>query len=127
MDYCDAFFAPPSNHRKGHVFHVIVFKKGTLQVIDDNVDGPVGGIPHLGIVISPGGNNLDLNGRFFKIWERTLPGRLRNSAWIIAFQCSSKASVNFFIEGSGCWKVSVTTALEFVPVLCCSASGRCPV
>ena len=47
------------------------------------------------------------------------------AAWIIAFQCSSSASVNFFIAGSASPMVSVTTRLALTPWLCACASGSC--
>ena len=58
------------------MLQVVILKEDTLQVVDDDIDGPVGGIPQPGVVAPPGGNYLDLYERFFKVWKRALPGRL---------------------------------------------------
>ena len=59
MDHCDTFFSPPPNYRKSHVFHVVVLKKDTFQVVDNNIDGSIGGVPQPGVVAPPWCNNLN--------------------------------------------------------------------
>ena len=61
------------------MLQVVVLKKDALQVVDDDIDRPIGGVPQPGIVTPPGGNNLDLHERFFKVWKRALAGRLFDS------------------------------------------------
>ena len=48
-DYATCF-APRSNHRKSHVLQIIVPEKDALQVIDNEVDRPVAGVPELAVV-----------------------------------------------------------------------------
>ena len=50
LNGCAADFAPRSNHRKGHVLQIIVPEKDALQVIDNEVDCPVAGVPELAVV-----------------------------------------------------------------------------
>jgi len=66
-DYCHTFFSPPSDHRKDHMLHVIVLKKDPFQVVEDNLDRPVGGVPYLSVVAPSGSNDLDFHEGFFKM------------------------------------------------------------
>ena len=56
---CHTHFAPRSLYAEGHVLEVVIVEKDTLQVVDDHIDGPVRGIPDLGIVGAPGYINPD--------------------------------------------------------------------
>lgn len=58
------------------MLQVIILKKDTLQIVDDDIDGPVGGVPQPGVVAPSGGDNLDFYERFLKARERALPGCL---------------------------------------------------
>ncbi len=40
-------FAPGRLRTKGHVLKIIIPEEDVLQVVDDHMDGPVGGVPHL--------------------------------------------------------------------------------
>ena len=42
---CQTHFAPRSLYAEGHVLEIIIVKKDTLEVIDDDIDGSVGGVP----------------------------------------------------------------------------------
>lgn len=68
--------APSPDHRKSHVLHIIVTKKDALQIVQDDLDGPVGGVPYPGVVAPFGGCNLDLHKGLFKMRQRSLSGRL---------------------------------------------------
>lgn len=74
----DTFFAPPSDHRKGHVLHIVVTEKDALQVIENNLDRPVGGVPHPRVIAAPRRDDLNLYERFFKIRQRFLRRRVRD-------------------------------------------------
>ena len=50
LNDCATCFAPRSNHRKSHVLQIIVPEKDALQVIDNEVDRPVAGVPELAVV-----------------------------------------------------------------------------
>ena len=58
------------------MLHIVVLKEDALQVVDDDVDSPVGGVPQPGVVSPPRGDDLQLHHRFFKMWERPLTGCL---------------------------------------------------
>jgi hypothetical protein len=42
---CQTRFAPVGLYAEGHMLEVVVVEKDTLEVIDDDIDGPVGGVP----------------------------------------------------------------------------------
>ena len=44
---CHTDFAPAGFDAAGHMLEVIVIEKDTLQVGDDHIDGPIGGIPNV--------------------------------------------------------------------------------
>ena len=64
--FCHTDFAPAGLNAAGHMLKVIVIEKDTLQVVDDHVDGPVGGIPDLAIIGPSGCGDADMNMGFFK-------------------------------------------------------------
>ena len=41
---------PLPDHEKRHMLDVVIPKKDTLQVVDDDVDGPVGCVPDIRVV-----------------------------------------------------------------------------
>ena len=68
------------------MFYVVVQEKDTLQVVEDDLDGPVGGVPHSGVIAPPGGD--DLYGWQQTPVQRTVasptagsPRRWRRGAW----------------------------------------------
>ena len=75
-DNGDALFAPASDDGKGHMLHVFVMEKDAFQIVDDDVDGPVGGVPYLGVVGAPRRDDFDLDEGFFKIGQRFFLPRL---------------------------------------------------
>mgnify|MGYP007025278583 CR=1 FL=1 len=50
-------------------WQVVVLKKDTLQIIEDDLDGPVGGVPQPGVVTPSGCDDFYLHKRFFIIRE----------------------------------------------------------
>lgn len=50
LNDCAACFTPRSDHGAGHVLQIIVPEEDTLQVIDNEVDRPVAGVPELAVV-----------------------------------------------------------------------------
>lgn len=52
------------------MLHVVVLKKDTLQIVEDDLDSPVGGIPHLGVIASSWSHNPDHYKGFFEIGQR---------------------------------------------------------
>lgn len=60
------------------MFHIVVLKKDTFQVVDDNIDSPVGGVPQLSVVASSRRNDLSFNHRLIKIGEWSLLRSLLN-------------------------------------------------
>ena len=44
---CHTNFAPAGLDAAGHMLEIIVIEKDTLQVGDDHIDGPIGGIPNV--------------------------------------------------------------------------------
>ena len=42
---CQTHFAPRSLYAEGHMLEIVVIEKDTLEVVDDDIDGPVGGVP----------------------------------------------------------------------------------
>ena len=65
-DLCHTDFAPAGLDTAGHMLEVIVIEKDTLQVVDDHVDCPVGSIPNLAVIGSPGCGDPDMNMGLFK-------------------------------------------------------------
>ena len=122
----DAFFTPPAEHGKGHMLQIIVPEEHPLQVVDDGVDGPVGGVPHVGVVRPPGGDDGDLHHRPSEMRKRFLPCRLGNGGVDHGLPGSSSASDIRFMEGRGSWSVSVTTRPVFLPSLWDGARRSCP-
>ena len=53
-DFCHTDFTPAGFYAARHMLEVIVIEKDALQVVDDHIDGPVGGIPDLLIIGSSG-------------------------------------------------------------------------
>ena len=51
---------------------VIVIEKDTFQVVDDHIDGPVGSIPNLAVIGSPGCGNADMHMGLFKVRDTDL-------------------------------------------------------
>ena len=66
-DLYHTHFAPAGLDAAGHMLEVIVIEKDTLQVIDDDIDGPVGSIPHFPVVGPSGGGDPNVNMGLFKI------------------------------------------------------------
>ena len=69
---CPAIFAPVGDDPASHMLEIIIIEKDTLQVIDDHIDGPVGGVPDLGIVGSSGGIDPDQHKSLFKVGDTGL-------------------------------------------------------
>ena len=42
---CQTHFAPAGLYAEGHMLKVVIVEKDTLEIIDDDIDGPVGGVP----------------------------------------------------------------------------------
>ena len=59
-DFCHTDFAPTGFDAAGHMLEVIVIEKDSLQVVDDHIDCPVGGVPNL-LVIGPSGCGDELS------------------------------------------------------------------
>lgn len=72
----DTFFTPPSDHRKGHVLHIVVTEKDALQIIENNLDRSVGGVPHPRAIAAPWRDDPDLHEGLFKIRQRFLRCRV---------------------------------------------------
>ena len=70
--FCHTDFAPAGVYAAGHVLEVIVVKKDTLQVVDDHIDRPIGRVPNLAVVCSPGGGDTDMHMGLFKVWDTGL-------------------------------------------------------
>ena len=64
---CRTDFAPAGFDTAGHMLEVIVIEKDTLQIVDDYIDGSVGGVPDLAIIGSPGCSDPNVNMRLFEI------------------------------------------------------------
>ena len=60
LNDCAADFAPRSDHGAGHVLQIIVPEKDAPQVIDNEVDRPVAGIPELVVIAATRRGDLDL-------------------------------------------------------------------
>ena len=71
-DFCHTDFAPAGLDAAGHMLEVIVIEKDTLQVVDDHIDGSVGGVPNLAVIGSPGCNDPDVNMGLFKARDTDL-------------------------------------------------------
>ena len=71
-DFCHTDFAPAGLDAAGHMLEVIVIEKDTLQVVDDHVDCPVGSIPNLAVIGSPGCGDPDVNMGLFKVQDAYL-------------------------------------------------------
>ena len=41
LHLCHTHFAPPRLYTEGHMLEIIIVKKDTLEVIDDDIDGSV--------------------------------------------------------------------------------------
>ena len=67
-----AGFTPVGDDSAGHMLEVIIIEKNTLQVVEDYIDGSVGGIPDLGIVGAPGCINPDQHESLFKVGDTGL-------------------------------------------------------
>ena len=50
---------PTPSYRKGHVLQIIVGKEYAFQVVENDLDGPVGGVPYLRVVAAPGRCDVD--------------------------------------------------------------------
>ena len=119
---------PVPNHRKGHVLHVIVGEKDTFQVVEDDLDSPVGGVPNFCVVAAPGCGDTDLHHGLLKVRERPLLRCLRKAVCIMSTQCSSTAAVSSFWAGRGSRIVSMTAFPHTSPLLICATkvSSPCP-
>ena len=53
------------------MFHIVILEKDAFQIVEDDLDSPVGGIPRLGVMASSWRHNPDRHKGFFKRW----PGR----------------------------------------------------
>lgn len=49
------------------MFKIIVLEKDAFQIVDNDIDGPVGGIPDFGVDRAPGGMDADQHEGFFKV------------------------------------------------------------
>ena len=63
---CHTDFTPAGLDTAGHMLEVIVIEKDTLQIVDDHVDCPVGGIPNLAVIGATGCGDPDVNMGLFK-------------------------------------------------------------
>ena len=99
-DFCHTDFAPAGFDAARHMLEVIVIEKDTLQVVDDHIDCPVGGVPDFAVIGAPGCGDPDVNMAFSK---RGMPifACLAMASWIIRTQCSSRVPVSSFSPGSG--------------------------
>lgn len=61
---------PVPGHRKGHVLHVIVGEKDTFQVVEDDLDSPVGGVPDFCVIAAPRRGDVDFHHGLLKARER---------------------------------------------------------
>lgn len=44
------------------MIHVVILKKDTFQVVENDLDSPVGGIPYLGIITTLDGTDIKKEG-----------------------------------------------------------------
>ena len=54
------------------MFKIIVLEKDSFQIVDNHIDGPVGGVPNLCVVGSPGCVDADQHEGFLKIRDAGL-------------------------------------------------------
>ena len=69
---CHTDLAPAGLDTAGHMLEVIVIEKDTLQIVDNHIDCPVGGVPNLPIVGSPECGDSDVNMGLFKARDADL-------------------------------------------------------
>ena len=60
-------FTPIGNNSTSHMFEVIVVKEDALQIVDDHIDCPVGGVPDLFVISAPGRPDPDQHEGFFEV------------------------------------------------------------
>lgn len=65
-------FTPTGFDTTGHMLEVIVIKKDTLQIVDDHIDCPVGGIPDLAVIGPPGCGDADVDMGLLEIGDADL-------------------------------------------------------
>ena len=51
------------------MLEIIVVKKDALQIVDDYIDCPVGGVPDLFVISAPGCPDPDQHEIFFELWK----------------------------------------------------------
>ena len=64
--------APISDSSAGHMLKIIVIKKDTLQVVDDHIDGSIGGVPDPFVVGALGCPDSYQYEGLLKIWQTGL-------------------------------------------------------
>ena len=92
---------PTPSYRKGHVLQIIVGKEYAFQVVENDLDGPVGGIPYLRVVTTAGGGNEDLYHGLLKMRERSLFCRLPKCGAHHVYPVFLYCRCQFFLGGQG--------------------------
>ena len=62
-------FTPIGNDPTSHMLEVIVVEKDTLQVIDDYIDCPIGGVPEPFVIVTSGESEYESARRYVQSYE----------------------------------------------------------